>query len=128
MPPLRRDATAEGAPAGCAIQLRSHVDHDDAAITVIAGRRRNTAVLVMGRFERKIDPTGLTVAPPLLLAPSDLFDDPRIQHRITSPLVLPGGYKTVLKGVKNAAGPTTTRHSTDAVMQGLRLAPCRRTR
>jgi hypothetical protein len=57
-----------------------HVNHDDTAVSLFRGRKRLPPILVLRVLEGKIDP--LTAA--ILLAASNLFDDPGIQHRITS--------------------------------------------
>jgi hypothetical protein len=63
----------------------SEIDDHDPAVTILWGRDRG--LVVPRRFERKIEPAVLLAAAVFLPA-SDFLDDPRIQHRFTSWLVL----------------------------------------
>ena len=73
---------AGAGPLGRILEL--HVNHNDTALRVLRRRKRLAPILVLGVLEGKLH--ALTAA--VLLAASNLFDDPGIQHRITSNLVL----------------------------------------
>ena len=103
-----------------------HVNHDDTAL-VLRRRKRLPSILVLRVFEGKFR---CPIAAAVLLAASNLFDDPGIQHRITSPLVLTRGYKTATLNVKttSAQPPRDYRPIYDEsalkLMQAPRLGSC----
>src|SRR5262245_25849475 len=66
---------------------RLHVDDHDAAIIFLGRHPRRAAVMILRGLQGEFNPIRLAIASALFLAASNLFDDPGIQHRVTSHLV-----------------------------------------